>query len=86
MLAFIIAKKIGQQRSMKVDLKQARAYFLSNTAVSRFHLICNMPIFLVIVMPTIIEVWSSINVIKDHFRFMGGHIIPNSKHFVNMIS
>ena len=57
----------GQCRSALVqsfDLKLTWPYFLCNTAVFSFRLICNIPIFLVIVMLTVIEVWMSIRVFR----------------------
>ena len=61
-------------------------YFLCNTAVFSFCLICNMPLFLVIAMLTIIKVWRSIKVIRGQLRVMRGHIIKNSKMLSHMIS
>ena len=64
------------------DLSLVWTYFHCNIAVLSFCLICNMPIFLVIVMFTIIEVWRSFRVIKGQFMVMRGHMIQNSQMLV----
>ena len=50
----------GQWRSawgQSFDLKLTWPYFLCDTAVLSFRLICNLPFFSVIVMLTIIDIW-----------------------------
>ena len=55
------------------------SYFHCNTAVFSFDLICNTPIFLVIVILTILEVKRSKKVIRGQIMVMRGHMVKNSK-------
>ena len=58
MLSFeVIRSQWRSARGQSFDLKLTWPYFLCNIAVFSFPLICDMPIFLVIAMLTIIEVW-----------------------------
>ena len=70
------------QPEVFIDLKLDWTYLLCNTAVLSFHLICTLPIILVIIIQTILEFWRSIKVISGQYRVMRGHMIKNSKKFV----
>ena len=75
-------KEVNEGQPESVLLPQTLPYFLCKTAVLSFYLIFNMPIFLVIVKLTTIQVWRSLKVIKGQFRVMRGHMIQKSKKFV----
>ena len=53
--------------------------FYCNTAVFSFDLICNTPIFLVIVILTILEVKRSKKVIRGQIMVMRGHMVKSRK-------
>ena len=76
----------GQWRSAwghSFDLSLVWTYFHCNSAVFSFDLICNTPIFLVIVILTILEVKRSKKVIGGQIMVMRGHdMIKNSKMLV----
>ena len=68
----------GQWRSAwghSFDLSLVWTYFHCNSAVFSFDLICNTPIFLVIVILTILEVKRSKKVIRGQIMVMRGHMV-----------
>ena len=80
MLSFEVIR--GQWRSawgQSFDLSLVWTYFHCNTAVFSFDLICNTPIFLVIVLLTILEVKRSKKVIRGQIMVMRGHMVKSRK-------
>ena len=59
--------------------------FYCNTAVFSFDLICNTPIFLVIVILTILEVKRSKKVIRGQIMVMRGHMVNSRKKMLSLM-